>query len=86
MAWSRDHHPEEQSADFLPKDEGSAKDILSSFRPPKFSTAHDFYKAFAGRFCMLMAYQMINVYQLYIIQNYIGQSVKDQPSPCPSSP
>ena len=69
--------PKEQSADFLPKDEGSAKDILSSFRPPKFSTAHDFYKAFAGRFCMLMAYQMINVYQLYIIQNYIGQSVKE---------
>ncbi len=68
--------PKEQSADFLPKDEGSAKDILS-FRPPKFSTAHDFYKAFAGRFCMLMAYQMINVYQLYIIQNYIGQSVKE---------
>lgn len=26
--------PKEQSADFLPKDEGSAKDILSSFRPP----------------------------------------------------
>ena len=61
----------------LPKDEGSAKDILSSFRPPKFSTAHDFYKAFAGRFCMLISYQMINVYQLYIIQNYIGQSVKE---------
>lgn len=69
--------PKEQSADFLPKDEGSAKDILSSFRPPKFSTAHDFYKAFAGRFCMLISYQMINVYQLYIIQNYIGQSVKE---------
>ena len=66
--------PKEQSADFLPKDEGSAKDILSSFRPPKFAGAHDFYKAFAGRFCMLMSYQMINVYQLYIIQNYIGQS------------
>lgn len=26
---------------------------------------------------MLMSYQMINVYQLYIIQNYIGQSVKE---------
>ena len=69
--------PKEQSADFLPKDEGSFKDILVSFRPPKFSTAHDFYKAFAGRFCMLISYQMINVYQLYIIQNYIGQSVKE---------
>ena len=53
--------PKEQSADFLPKDKGSFKDILVSFRPPKFSTAHDFYKAFAGRFCMLISYQMINV-------------------------
>ena len=69
--------PKEQSADFMPKDEGGFKDILMSFRPPKFSTAHDFYKAFAGRFCMLVSYQMINVYQLYIIQNYIGQSVEE---------
>lgn len=69
--------PKERSADFLPKEEGSFKDILVSFRPPKFAGAHDFYKAFAGRFCMLMSYQMINFYQLYIIQNYIGQSVKE---------
>lgn len=69
--------PKEQSADFLPKEEGSFKDVLVSFRPPKFAGAHDFYKAFAGRFCMLMSYQMINVYQFYIIQNYIGQSVKE---------
>ncbi|MBT1166589.1 MFS transporter [Bifidobacterium simiarum] len=68
--------PKEAPADFLPKDEGSFKDVLMSFRPPKFATAHDFYKAFVGRFCMLISYQMINVYQLYIIQNYIGQSVK----------
>ncbi|WP_223852451.1 MFS transporter [Bifidobacterium tissieri] len=68
--------PREQSADYLPKEEGSLKDVLMSFRPPKFSTAHDFYKAFAGRFCMLVSYQMISVYQLYIIQNYIGQSVQ----------
>ncbi|OZG56680.1 MFS transporter [Bifidobacterium tissieri] len=68
--------PREQSADYLPKEEGSLKDVLMSFRPPKFSTAHDFYKAFAGRFCMLVSYQMISVYQLYIIQNYIGQSVE----------
>ena len=53
------------------------KDLAVSFHFPKFSTSRDFYKAFAGRFCMLMAYQMINVYQLYIIQNYIGQSVKE---------
>lgn len=69
--------PEEESADFLPKDEGSLKDVLVSFRPPAFHGAHDFYKAFVGRFCMLVSYQMIAVYQLYIIQNYIGQSVDE---------
>lgn len=69
--------PKEQSAEFLPKDEGSFADVLASFRPPKFSTAHDFYKAFVGRFCMLVSYQMISVYQLYIIQNYIGQTVEE---------
>ncbi|WP_347014398.1 MFS transporter [Bifidobacterium dentium] len=69
--------PKEESADFLPKDEGSLKDVLVSFRPPAFHGAHDFYKAFVGRFCMLVSYQMIAVYQLYIIQNYIGQSVDE---------
>ena len=69
--------PKEESADFLPKDEGSLKDVLVSFRPPAFHGAHDFYKAFVGRFCMLVSCQMIAVYQLYIIQNYIGQSVDE---------
>ena len=69
--------PKEESADFLPKDEGSLKDVLVSFRPPAFHGAHDFYKAFVGRFCMLVSYQMIAVYRLYIIQNYIGQSVDE---------
>ncbi|NEG55868.1 MFS transporter [Bifidobacterium platyrrhinorum] len=64
--------PKESSADFLPKDEGKATDVLKSFIPPKFSTAHDFYKAFAGRLCMLLSYQMITVYQLLIFQKYIG--------------
>ncbi|MBT1170065.1 MFS transporter [Bifidobacterium sp. SO4] len=64
--------PKESSADFLPKDEGKASDVLRSFIPPKFSTAHDFYKAFAGRICMLLSYQMITVYQLLIFQKYIG--------------
>ena len=66
--------PKEEAADYLPKDEGTAKDVLRSFIPPKFSTAHDFYKAFAGRICMLLSYQMITAYQLYIVQNYIGQT------------
>ncbi|WP_055426896.1 MFS transporter [Bifidobacterium aesculapii] len=64
--------PKESSADFLPKDEGKAADVLRSFIPPKFSTAHDFYKAFAGRICMLLSYQMITVYQLLIFQKYVG--------------
>ena len=64
--------PKESSADFLPKDEGRATDVLRSFIPPKFSTAHDFYKAFAGRICMLLSYQMITVYQLLIFQKYVG--------------
>ena len=68
--------PKEESADYLPASETGFKEVIMSFRPPKFSTAHDFYKAFAGRFCMLVSYQMINVYQLYIIQNWIGQDVK----------
>lgn len=68
--------PREEAADYLPK-EGGAKEILASFRPPKFSTAHDFYKAFVGRFCMLVSYQMITAYQLYIVQNYVGQSTKE---------
>ena len=69
--------PKEQSADFLPKDEGSAKDILSSFRPPKFSTAHDFYKACGGRLLMMASYAMISQYTLYIFENYVGLTVQE---------
>jgi MFS family permease len=66
--------PREQSAEFIPKgDSGSFLDVLKSFRPPRFSTNHDFYKAFVGRLCMLVSYQMIAVYQLYIVQDYVGQ-------------
>lgn len=64
--------PKEGPADFLPRDKSTAKDVLMSFRPPKFSTAHDFYKAFAGRICMLLSYQMITVYQLLIFEKYVG--------------
>ncbi|WEV67018.1 MFS transporter [Bifidobacterium sp. ESL0769] len=68
--------PREESADYLPPAKKGFKDIVLSFRPPKFSTGHDFYKAFVGRLCMLISYQMIGVYQMYIVENYIGQSVK----------
>lgn len=69
--------PKEEAADYLPKGDSGVKDIVMSFRPPRFSTAHDFYKAFAGRVCMLLSYQMITAYQLYIVQNYVGQSTED---------
>lgn len=69
--------PREESADYLPKEQGGFAQILASFRPPKFSTSHDFYKAFGGRLLMLLSYQMITAYQMYIVENYIGQSVKD---------
>lgn len=69
--------PKEGTAEYLPKAKGSFGDIVRSFTPPSFSTSHDFYKAFAGRFCMLVSYQMIFAYQLYILQRYIGLSVDD---------
>lgn len=49
----------------------SVTDILRSFVPPTHG-AGDFWKAFIGRFTMLVSYQMINAYQLYIIQDYLG--------------
>lgn len=69
--------PREESAAYLPKSQDGVKDVVMSFRPPKFSQSHDFYKAFVGRFCMLVSYQMITAYQLYIVQNYIGQSTAE---------
>ena len=41
--------PKEESADYLPASQTGFKEVIMSFRPPQFSTAHDFYKAFAGR-------------------------------------
>lgn len=69
--------PREQGADYLPKDEGSFIDVLKSFEPPRLRGAHDFYKAFVGRLCMLLSYQMISTYQMYIVEKYIGQTVKE---------
>ncbi|RSX50162.1 MFS transporter [Bifidobacterium callimiconis] len=69
--------PSEESADYLPQSEGGLKDVLVSFRPPKFGDNHDFYKAFGGRLCMLLSYQMISAYQLYIVQDYVGMGVQE---------
>lgn len=69
--------PREGSAAYLPRTEGGMKEILRSFIPPRPATAPDFYKAFVGRFCMLVSYQMITAYQLYILQNYIHLGVEE---------
>ena len=50
------------------------KDLAVSFHFPKFSTSRDFYKAFGCRVCMLLSYQMISVYQLYIVEDYVHQT------------
>lgn len=47
-----------------------------SFRPPT-KGARDFWLAFIGRSLLLFSYYMILNYQLYILQDYIGQSVED---------
>lgn len=67
--------PRERSAENLPPVEGGFKELLVSFSPPRH--APDFYRAFMSRVTMLVSYQMIAIYQLYIIQKYIGQSTEE---------
>lgn len=67
--------PRERSAADLPTTDNSLKDLLLSFRPPR--NAPDFYLAFVARLFMLISYQMVMAYQLYIVQNHIGQSVEE---------
>lgn len=69
--------PRERSAADAPPRAGGFVDLVKSFRPPNPRLAPDFYKAFAGRLFMLVSYQMVTAYQLYIVQNYVGQSTVD---------
>ncbi|MFF2053184.1 MFS transporter [Leifsonia sp. NPDC058194] len=62
--------PRERSARDLPPVAAGIADLLRSFRPPR--KAPDFYLAFAGRLFMLVSYQMVMAYQLYIVQDHIG--------------
>lgn len=66
--------PRERSAKDLPAASKGVREVLRSMAPPR--NAPSFYWAFASRFFMLISYTMIMTYQLYIIQNYIGQSVE----------
>ena len=67
--------PKEPSTKHLPAATRGLKDVIASLRPPR--NAPDFWWAFTSRFFMLIAYQMIFTYQVYIVQNYIGQTVKE---------
>ncbi|MEG3613990.1 MFS transporter [Isoptericola haloaureus] len=66
--------PREVSAATLPPAAGGLRDLVRSFRPPR--NAPDFYWAFAGRLFMLLSYQMIFAFQLYIAQDYLGQTTE----------
>ena len=66
--------PREPSNTDMPKNTGEPlwKVIVSSLTPPLKDCA-DFYRAFICRTCLIVAYQMVFSYQLYILQDYIGQ-------------
>lgn len=68
--------PKEKSSKDMPKEKVDFKGIIMSFRPPT-KGARDFWLAFIGRSLLLFSYYMILNYQLYILQDYIGQSVED---------
>ena len=70
LVWPREKSADETAA------AKSLGDMLRSFIPPT-RGAGDFWKAFFGRFTMLISYQMINAYQLYIIQDYLGLSTEE---------
>ena len=67
--------PKEPSSKAMVKDptKSTAKVILESLTPPLKDCA-DFYRAFICRTCLIVAYQMIFSYQLYILQDHIGET------------
>lgn len=68
--------PREPRNDLDPKpqqQESLWRIIIRAFTPPV-KGAGDFWKAFVCRTCLIVAYQMIASYQLYILQNHLGQS------------
>ncbi|HEY0188000.1 MAG TPA: MFS transporter [Cellulomonas sp.] len=67
--------PKEPSAKDLPKVKADFRSLLTSFRPPR--NAPDFWRAFIGRSFLIFSYYMILNYQLYILQDFIGQSTED---------
>ncbi|WP_261649020.1 MFS transporter [Leuconostoc mesenteroides] len=67
--------PQESNIDRTSKisQENIFRVIVYAFTPP-LKGAMDFWLAFVCRTSLIVAYQMIAAYQLYILQDYIGQS------------
>lgn len=67
--------PREPSSKDLPKETGKPlwRVVAESLVPPLKNCA-DFYRAFVCRTCLIVAYQMVFSYQLYILQDHIGES------------
>lgn len=65
--------PKEPSAKNLPWVSGGFAELLKSFIPP-IKGARDFWMAFMGRSLFIFAYYMVLNYQLYILEDYIGQT------------
>ncbi|MFT8357555.1 MFS transporter [Bifidobacterium aquikefiri] len=66
--------PREQSSKNLKHErESLVQVIVRSFTPP-IAGASDFWKAFICRTGLIIAYQMVTSYQLYILEDYIGAS------------
>lgn len=62
--------PKEPSTKDMPASTGGLKDVLLSMRPP--GKAPDFWWMFGARFSILVAYAMIQSFQLFILQDYVG--------------
>jgi len=65
--------PKEKSSKDMPAVNGGFGELIASFRPP-IKGARDFWLAFIGRTLLIFSYYMIVNFQLYILQDYIGQS------------
>nr|WP_228086123.1 MFS transporter [Mammaliicoccus lentus] len=67
--------PKEKSSNMKPSDSEKERIwsiIIQSFTPPM--KAPDFWKAFICRSSLIIAYQMIVSYQLYILEDHVGQN------------
>ena len=67
--------PKEPSSKHLAKTSNGFGDMLKSFIPPT-KGARDFWLAFVGRSLFIFAYYMILNYQLYVLEDYVGQSAQ----------